>query len=30
MTPGPLGPHTFLHRANTSGGKIRPAIKKNV
>ena len=25
---GPFGPHTFLHRINTSGLKIRPVLKK--
>ena len=26
--PDPFGPHTFLHRINTSEIKIRPAFKK--
>ena len=28
--PRPLGLHTFLHRTNNSGVKIRPAFKKNL
>ena len=27
-TPGPLVSHTFLHGINTSGVKIRPALKE--